>query len=561
MSELKFKIGADPEFNLELEGKKLDAKATIVTILQKNKEFKINSKEDGFKYKNYGDIGWDGHNSTGEIRPNAENTPKELVENIKQIFTKFYEIAPSFQLSTLSRYAPIGGHVHFELNDRITSNLDTLQTKVQAIHKRMASFLLPLTLGENKVNLMVRLKGSYGKYCSEGAYRVDVQFKKPNGDNGYTYELRIPSAEWLTTPKIAQATLAYLTTVFHEITNNPKKFNEEQKDLIIRTNEIGNSLQALALTEYKILTKALYNRIKKGIKTFELYETYKEEIDYILNPAKVLADKLNADYDIRIGWGLQNKAVEASKKTILSEKKFIDISKERDLETLSKIFSIDYNNDLNVKTFIDVLQQKMAAFNWKLKKQFFFFGIRKGIDAYIVMNKDKSIIQGLEIAKTTSDKKTIEQIMLDMHNKYTQEYTQDTKTKLNFTTGKIDQITKEIFIVGIPYKDRVELNTKKFIETVYNIDKNLVKKVENKEELINDTETTEDKKGEIYKTNKKMVEEDKTKEFAIEADETDEQRTNERISDIERETSEEVEEKDLLEELETEVVTNNNPIF
>ena len=36
--------------------------------------------------------------------------------------------------------------------------------------------------------------------------------------------------------------------------------------------------------------------------------------------------------------------------------------------------------------------------------------------------------------------------------------------KLNFSTGKIDQFTKEIIIVGIPYKDRIELNTKKFIE-------------------------------------------------------------------------------------------------
>jgi hypothetical protein len=536
MSELKFKIGADPEFNLELEGKKLDAAATLKTILGSNKEFKFIEKGGnnvgGYKYKTLGE--------TGEIRPSAEKTPKDLVENMKQIFTKFYEIAPSFQITTLSRYAPIGGHIHFELNDKITEDRDTQMAKVQAIHKRMASFMLPITLGENKVNLMVRLRSDkkFGQYCTADAFRVEHQYTKANGEPGYTYELRVPSAEWLTTPKIARATIAYLTTIYNEITNHTKKFNEENKDIIIRTNEMGNALQSLALTEYKIITKAVFSTIKRRIKTFELYETYKEEIDYILDPNKVLNDKIAVDYDVRLGWELQKKEKEASKKNILSEKEFKKISNEKDIESLSKIYTIDYNNDLNVKTFIDILQQKMAAFNWRLKKQFFFFGIRKGIDEYIVMDNNQKIIKGLEIAKTTSDKKTIEKIMTNMYQKYIEEYTQDTKTKLNFTTGKIEKIAKEVVIIGIPYKDRINLNTKKFTEIVYDVDKGSIKEINSKNELINDDDKKEEEKGEIYKIVNKTNKEDKNKELAIEANSDDESMTDEKINQIEKEIDE-----------------------
>ncbi|MFA6325054.1 MAG: hypothetical protein WCX46_02390 [Candidatus Paceibacterota bacterium] len=552
MSNLKFKIGADPEFNLEMENKKLDAAATIKTLLTSNKEFKISSKGDGYSYKNFGNIGWDGHNATAEIRPSAENTPKDLVKNMEEIFKKFHEIAPSFQMSTLSRYAPIGGHVHFELSNSLTKDQHTMKAKVQAIHKRMASFLLPLTLGENKVNQMVRMRSSsrYGEYCTPDiSFRVDAQYKKTNGDPGYTYELRTQSAEWLTTPQIAKATLAYLATVYNEITNNPKQFNEKYGDIIIRTNEMGNALQSLALTEYKLITTVVFNKIKKYIKQFELYETYKEEIDYILNPNKVLADKQAADYDIRIGWGLQLQEKEAPKKTILSEKEFLKISKDKDIESLSKIYKIDYNNDLNVKTFTEVLSQKMAAFNWKLSKQFFFFGIRKGIESYIIMNGEKEVISGLEIAKTKSDQETIQKIMTNMYNTYTEEYQGQEKNKINFITGKIEKTTKDIFIIGIPYKDRVELNTKKFIETVYNVDKNIIKKAEkNNKELIDDTKETDANKGEIFKIINKLSKEEERKEIAIEANGDDEVKTNNTINQIEQEVSEDTEETELLEE-------------
>ena len=45
-------------------------------------------------------------------------------------------------------------------------------------------------------------------------------FSYPDGTDGFTYEFR-PS-EWMTTPKIALATLSYLAVVYHEIINKPR---------------------------------------------------------------------------------------------------------------------------------------------------------------------------------------------------------------------------------------------------------------------------------------------------------------------------------------------------
>ena len=53
--------------------------------------------------------------------------------------------------------------------------------------------------------------------------------------------------------------------------------------------------------------------------------------------------------------------------------------------------------------------------------------------------------------------------------------------------------------MGIPYNERVKLNTKNFIGTVYNTDKNQIKEITRKEELINDDDKPEKEKGEIYK--------------------------------------------------------------
>lgn len=509
VKEFKFGLGADPEFNLEINNNKLHAQNAIQAILEKSKTFKPRGSS-GYELTPYGTIGWDGHSATGEIRPNASPKPSGIVENLGKMFEEFHKAAPLFEISTLSRTGVIGGHIHLEL-----PKVRPGEAKMKAIHKRMISLYLPIIMGECKVNLNIRIKGNYGHLCTNSAYRVESKFTHPDGSSGYTYELRCPSAEWMTTPKIAGSTLAYLGVVFNEIMNHPKHFEKICKDIIIRTDAQGSALQTLALCEYKALTENLFKQIKKCVKTFELYDLFKEECDYILNPEKVLADKQAANYDVRLGWGLKIEKKEPSKRTIVSEKATKKIAKEQDLDTLSKFVKIGYNEDMNVDTFAQTISQRSAAHNWKLNNNYFLFGVRKGIKGYIVADGKGQLIVGKEMIKTSSDADALDALMIKMRSKArnTLANYDSPINKLNFKTGKVEKIKNETYIIGIPYDDRVDNNTKKFIEMIYDLDKNKLKKINNKEEpLINDYEKPEEERGEFYKTLNNVI--DETKEIA-----------------------------------------------
>lgn len=548
--DFKFKLGADPEFNMELFGKRMDAKATLTNILSKSKTFEVG--REGFKLKEAGTLGWDGHSSTGEIRPNPSNSPEGIVNNLREIFQGLSDEAPLFELSTLSRGAAIGGHIHFELPKGNISD-----ERMKAIHKRLVSFYLPIIMGENKINLAIRIKGGYGKLCTGSAYRKDNKFTREDGSPGYTYELRCPSAEWTSTPKIANATLAYLGVVFHEIMKNPKSFEKTCKDIIIRTERQGDAIQELAMAEYTALTQTLYNKIKKYIKTFELYPEFKKEVDFILNYKSVLAEKQATNFEIIKGWNLVKKEKESPKKKILSEKEFTKRIKDKDLDVISKIINVAYNEDTNVDLFAQRLAQTMTAFNWDLNKHYFLYGVRKGINGYIVSNNTKAtIINGDEI-KTISDQEALDKLIEKMKNKAKDAMGEETTTKkLNFSSGKMETIKKEIILIGIPYQDRIENKTSNFIEVIYNVDKGEVKQPrKTRKELIDDTAETSEK-GKIYQA---LLRKEKTEEIledGVPDSGADERSQQDHIRQIEEEINEAITEG-LSEPVEYEMVTLN----
>ena len=494
--EFKFTIGADPEFNMEINNKKLNASEAITALLDDNSKFQKDSAGYALRDKKAGAIGWDGHSSTGEIRPSPSKSPQEVVENLRAILTEFNKAAPLFELSTLSRTGTVGGHIHFEVSDFHPDR--NSNTKMKALHKRLISLYLPIIMGENKVNLTLRMKGGYGQLCSNSAFRVDSKFKYPNGNPGYTYELRCPSAEWLTTPKIANATLAFLGVIFHEIRSNPKKFDKTCKEILVRNDQQGDALQTLAIAEYESLTKTLYSKIKKSIKTFELYEEFKDEINYILNPNKILADKQSANYDIRIGWNLNSIGKEATKKQILSDKSFKKEALKKDLDAISKFVKISYNDDINVETFAKTLAKRSIAFNWNLNKTYFLFGIRKGISDYIVQDENEEIIKGSEQLKTILDKDSVNTLFQRMRDRVGVNH--EVSSRLNFITGKIEKIKENTILIGIPYEKRINDDHKSFIELIYEIEKNKTK-IRNKkdERLIDDTDEENKDRGEIWK--------------------------------------------------------------
>ena len=494
--EFKFKIGADPEFNLTMQNRKVDAQQTIEFALKGKRNIKKTESGMGYEMENFGNLGWDGSSSTAEIRPKAAHTPQELTANIYGILKETSKHINLFDMSTISEFGPIGGHLHFEVAKGETWS----KSKIDSIHRKMSSFYLPILLSENKINLNLRIRQGYGSLSDR---RVEEKFKYPDGTRGFTYEFRCPSSEWLTTPKLTLATLAYMSVVYHEIIYKPKSFSK-YSDVIYKSDKQGDALQTLAIMEFDLLTKQILNKIKKYIKEFEMYEHYQEEIAYLFNPAKVFKDKANAEYNVSLGWNLNNKNIQPKKTDILSSKNnFRKKTKNENLDEIKKVMNIHSNDDTNVVLFTEALKDRVSAFHWKLKNNYFIFGIRKGINTIVAKNYLGDYLAGKEIIKTTSDLEIMNNLFGRMINRFSSDNFQSAEqTVIDFKTGKPKNLKETSIIIGLPYDMRIKEEIKPFLELIWNIEKGKTQNtsIVNKEEpLIDDWALPNSEKGEIFK--------------------------------------------------------------
>ena len=443
--EFPFRIGADPEFSILLKENKIPADKILQLLFKKETRL-----AEGYKIKNAGELGWDGCSSTGEIRPSPAYSPKKLVENIGELFTALTKKSQLLEMSTSSEKAPTGGHLHFELPDDLINE----DTKLKNIHKKMALFYLPVMIGEDLVNSRLRIKNNYGmlnEYIAE---------ETANGEN-HTYEFRCPNAEWTTTPKIAQATIAYLATVFNEILHHPENM-KRAKDIMVQNETQIEAIQELALSKYIMITKSMLSKIKKHVKTFEYYKVYKEEINYIFTPQKILKDKEKVNFEITAGWKLVKNRM-PNKKDLMNETKMRTLSKKLSIDEIAKAIPIPYNpDDSKCVDFAKALKDRIIAYSWKLKHNYFIFGLRKDIKNYIIMNGELSILNGKDI-RNNADLNTAEDITQKMIAKY----------KISMKKNSLnEEERKNLILIGIPYEKRIDLNTKEFIEIVHNIENN-----------------------------------------------------------------------------------------
>jgi len=498
--EFEFKIGADPEFVLTMQGRKVDAKQTMQLVLNKKPGFKPTRDDMGFDVDPFGNIGWDGASSTAEIRPKASNTPQEVVNNLGGMFKAFVKHIRLCDMSTISEYSSVGGHIHLEIPKGEKWSIE----KKNTLHRRMASFYLPLLISENKTNLNLRLKQTYGALKDN---RIEQKFKYEDGSPGFTYEFRCPSAEWLTTPKLAQATMAYMAVIYHEILKHPKNFTKFN-DIVYKSDKQGDALQTLAIMEFDILTQSILNKVKKYIRTFEMYEYYKNEIEYLFNPKQVIKDKQKADYNIAIGWNLIGKTIPKKSEILSSKKKIQGIAAKKDFDNLKAVMNIHYNADTNVGLFADSLKDRVAAFNWKLKNNYFLFGMRKGITTIIARNLKKEYLTGQKIIKTVLEKEHIDRLFDKMETKFNNNNGVLNNATLDFITGKVKDMRESVIVIGIPYSMRIEENIKPFLNFIWTLEKGEIPKINKKDEikLINDVDLPLEQKGEIYKILTKQME-------------------------------------------------------
>ena len=462
--KFSFKMGADPEFSIILQNKRIDAQATMTEILKGKKEFKSDNHSMGYDVGKFGNIGWDGASQTGEIRPNPAYKPEEIVNNIGGLFNAFGKYMSIFELSTLSQHASIGGHVHFEAKN------DWSPQKQKSVHTQMVSFYMPILMSENKINLALSIRQGYGSMTD---FRFENKGHDTEGNSVKTYEFRCPSAEWLTSPKISEAVLAYLGVVYNEIVNHPKNI-KKCKEILLKSEKQTEAFQTLALQEYDLLNQALLKSIRKHIKTFSLYNIFKDEIDFILHPESVTKEKVKFNYDISLGWKLSNDH-KVTKRELSSEKQFNEKMKGKDADTISRMLHIDYNDDAKVSEFVNALSLRAGAFNWKLSKQYFVFGLKKGIKDIIVKNFQGKYLNGAEQIETLSDLELVDRAFEKMARKYAETGSSPNLMTIDFKTGKTMSYRDNLILIGLPYEMRMNAKTKPFIDMIWKIENNQLK--------------------------------------------------------------------------------------
>jgi len=495
-----FKVGTDPEFVLTMQGRKVDAKQTMLLMLKNKEGLKYSENRMGFEVGKAGNIGWDGASSTGEVRPSASNDPRQVITNLGTLFKAVTEHIKICDLSTISEFSSVGGHIHLE----VPKGESWSSEKKNVIHRKLASFYLPLLISENKINLNLRLKQGYGSIKDT---RVEQKFQYEDGKPGYTMEFRCPSAEWLTTPKVAAATLSYFAVVYHEILNHPKSFSKFN-DIIYKSDKQGDALQTLAIMEYDLLTNSILNKTKKYIRTFEMYKEYKDEIEYILNPKLVIRDKQKANYNITEGWNLITKTLPKKSEVLSSKKKIQIMAKDMDFDILKRVMNIHYNDDTNVAIFAENLKDRVAAFNWKLKNNYYIFGLRKGIDQFFARNLNDKYLAGNETFKTILDKEYMDRLFQKMNSKFLNDNNNGEYqgTTLDFITGKVKDERNNSILIGIPYNMRIEEKVKLFLNFIWAIEKGEITDKENKTKLVNDCNLPLEEKGKLYKILTKQTE-------------------------------------------------------
>ncbi len=482
--EFSFKIGADPEFNILFQNDRLNANYVIKSLFKNDGG--LEEKDMGFLVPKAGELGWDGCASTAELRPMPAAQPKKVVEHIGKILVQFANKIKLFNLSTLSNKASVGGHVHFELpkdrfNDFAVDSNMTPTAIMRRLHRCVSLFYLPLLMGENNENLKIRMCSSYGKLED---FRL-----QPLKTGGLTYEFRAPSAEWLTTPKVAESTLAYLGVVFHEFLNHPQSANKI-KELLLTNNKQLDTIQQVAISNFSVINNFLCTKIKKALRQFELYPVFAEEIEYILDSSRVLKDKDKVNYDILRGWNMKETKM-PTRRQLMSDRKIKELTLNKDMESIIDMINIKFNPDSNCETFARSLKEKVVALDWQLKHNYYIFGLRSGIADYIAFNPGKELYFGQEQVVTRSDWSELFNLMTRIQQKF---------GIFDNPSNSKKQFQRDSVIIGVPYQERVRLNTKPFTEKIIIIEKGLKAQAIKNDELINDEGKDIEDRGRLFKT-------------------------------------------------------------
>lgn len=478
MKELKFKVGADPEFTYVSNNIRYSALEVMTKFCKLPEKFHTGGREMGYMVENAGSIGWDGHNASGEIRPKESNKIEEIVNNMEKLFAEAHKCMPIAEMKTTSQWMAIGGHIHLESTKFDNKN----PTTKKIIQRALASLAIPVFANENPINVEIRTE--------KGTGYGDILDARTNG---ITYEFRPLTAEWTTTKEIARATLAYMAVIWNEITERPEEI-AKYAEIIAKTDKQARAMQSLIVDEYDAITEGLISKIKGHVRKFELYPDFKDECELIFNSKKVKAIKEKIDFDIVKGWGLQKEEENTpSIKEIINDKKTQEKLASINLDEIIEYQQIEWKSDRNMEKVARKIGDTMLAWNWQMNNRYYFYALPKGIDEPIITNGKDEFIKGEEIIKTKTDYYTIKNIIKDAKSHF-EVNTQFKRKIVNLKTGQIETDEEKSILIGVPYKTKEkDEGMNELFEIIYRIEKNKIKRkiIENENDFDTDIEAKE----------------------------------------------------------------------
>lgn len=458
VKEVPFKIGADPEFLLFHGARAIDANSIMNNFFSRKSGLQQASM--GYVVPDAGEIGWDGASSTGELRPLPNESPERVTKNIGALIEALHKNMPFLDYTTLSIGNPIGGHIHLDVPSSLMrsgmSITNAERTVINRITKLLSTFIMPIIASEHRISSNSRMHMGYGK-------ADDIRWGTNNqNQNIITAEVRGMSAEWITSPKIAQATLAYIGVVWHELLTHHAELIKEPA--VLKTKGHISAVQQMMLSDYKLIENAITKSVGKMVRQFELYPLFKEEIDFVLSPKDVLLEKEKAGWNLSSGWGIENVQKMPTKKQLFSSKKIAREINDVEQATISDTLQVPYNDDYNVAFFSKEMTDRIAALNWKLNNEYFLFGLKKGIEGFAAMRVKENTFYAMP---KNQEKRELYAACVRMGERLNDRRPQ---MRIDPKTGKTRQAGINQVVVGIPYGLRAENNTKSLIEFIWNIE-------------------------------------------------------------------------------------------
>ena len=457
-----FTIGADPEFTVISGTRPINAKEIFSTFFKESKETRQNGNIMGFTSEG-GDIGWDGHNATGELRPKP-GTPEEVVANMKKLFKVVQEKIPFIDLSTLTIAASTGGHIHLSIPQEINDHYLKKDDKWNAIERAIGTFNMMLMMSDNDLSRDLRRRGgSYGDILD---FRVDHRFSHPDGHDGYVLEVRGPTAEWITSEKIALGALTYMAIAWDSIIKNDL---HKIAPILFRSKTQARDTVEPLFNNFANMQKLYLDKMRPFIRSHPAYKEHKNELELIMSPQRTIEEKKKFHFSVNEGWGftLGSKSIATNK--FLNEEDIEEKTSKFPEKVIRNISTFAWNEDLHVEQFATALSKRCIALGWKPNHEYFLFGVKKGLDALIMRDETGNFVTGQEIVKNKEDYKILKNKFDRIGVKADPVYGRF----INPRTGKLSngEDVKRVMI-GIPYAMRKNGDVKPLIRLVLKFEKN-----------------------------------------------------------------------------------------